>query len=192
MSVGSVSNSDNFFNKYNAYTKDGSLSTNEYQELKKLYMEENNATEEEFNHDIAPALDQFILGSDVSDGAKDIISQAFKDGKLSFQEYQAIKKYYMDTLNISSETFESALDYIIRKDIINYLRENEDQEVDISDFTPKNISIQEALENSIAKAIIRDLANDIVKMRTESDFSEYTYRVLKAESQKTDVDAQKV
>lgn len=192
MSLGSVSNSDSFFNKYNTYIKDGKLSTAEYQDLKKIYIEENNTTEDEFDKNIAPSLNKFIDDSHISDGARDIMANAFKDGKLSFQEYQTIKNYYMNTLNISSEVFESALDYIIRKDIIDFLRENQDQEVDVSDFKSENVSLTDAIEDSIAKAIIRSLANDIVTMRTENDFSEYTFRVLKGEAQKTDIDAQKV
>lgn len=190
MSV-NASSSESFFDTYNKYTKDGKITTDEYQNLKKLYIEENNATEDEFDQTIAPTLDQYLFDSSFSEGTHDVIAQALADGKLSYAEYTNIKNYYLNALNISGEVFDSALDYIIRKDIINYLRDNQDKEVDLGDFKPSTKTIQDALEESIQKAIIRSLANDIVRMRTESDFSEYTFRTLKTEAQKTSDDAEK-
>lgn len=176
-----------FFDKYNAYTKDGKINQVEYQELKRSYMEENGATEEDFNKNIAPAIDSYVSNSEdqITEGARDLIAMALEDGKLTFAEYQNIKDYYMDALGISGEVFDDALDYIIRKEIIDYLKENQDKEVEITNATPSKKTIMEALEESIQKAILRSISNGLVKMRTQDEFSEYTYRVLKAENTKT-------
>ena len=190
MPVGSAS-SESFFDKYTKYTQDSKLNANEYQDLKRSYMTENNATEEQFDSTIAPTLDSFIFEDSTSAGAKDIIAKALIDGKLTYEEYKSIKDYYINSLGISGEIFDSALDYIIRKDLIDFLKHNKDAEIELSNFKPEKKSIQEALEESIEKAIIRSIANDLVTMRTESDFSEYTFRILKAENNKTNVQAEK-
>ena len=192
MPVGNAG-AESFFDKYNSYTEDGKINQVEYQELKRSYMEENNATEEDFNKNIAPAIDSYVSNSEdeITEGARDLIAMAFEDGKLSFAEYQNLKKYYMDTLGISGEVFDDALDYIIRKEIIAYIKENQEEEVEVS-ITPSKKTIMEALEDSIQKAILRSISNGLVKMRTQDEFSEYTFRVLKAENNKTDVKAEEV
>ncbi len=181
--------SESFFDKYAKYTKDNKLNDLEYQDLKKSFMTENNASENDFNTFIAPALDTFEYEDITTSGAKDLIAKALADDKLSYDEYKGLKDYYMNSLGLSGEIFDSALDYIIRKDIIDYLKKNKDKEIEISCFKPKKEEFQDSLEKAIERAIAESIANDLVKMRTEDDFSEYTYRVLKAESDKTDVQA---
>lgn len=192
MPVGNAG-ADSFFDKYTSYTKDGKINQLEYQELKRSYMSENNASEEDFNRNIAPAIDSYVSSESdsINEGARDLIAMALQDGKLTFAEYTNIKDYYMQALGISGEVFDDALDYIIRKEIIAYIKENQDQEVEVN-ITPSKKTIMEALEESIQKAILRSISNGLVKMRTQDEFSEYTYRVLKSENNKTAEKAEEV
>ncbi|MFN8579095.1 MAG: hypothetical protein U0354_19880 [Candidatus Sericytochromatia bacterium] len=181
----SSNNSEDFFYKFNDYMNDGRLSIKEYDDLKKTYIQENNTTESDFNQKIAPTIDIFKTNSEIPDLSNSPISKALDDGLLNYQEYLDIKSYYMKTFGISSEIFNLALDYVLRNDLIKYLRDNPDKEIDLSNFKPKKATFSDVIEDSIAKSIAKELANAIVKMRTQDDFSEYTYRVLKNESDKT-------
>lgn len=177
-----------FFDKFSEYTKDGKITADEYDSLKNLYKQQTGASDQDFEDTIAPTLKD-LMNKDVTptQSISDLIGNAVADGKLTYDEYNKIKDYYVHVLKIDPNVFDNALEYLIRKDILTYLKEHQDENIDVSHIkSAPDKTLEEIIEDALQKSIAKDILNGLVKMRTQDDFSEYTFRVLKREGEKLD------